>query len=378
MEQEQNTQPVYDLSGGTVHHEVFLRLTSKCPYAWSDSWPFRYEHVSEVFNHLEKQGVVPIKVEFNGDDSIQCVLRLSNGYATVNAGRGTVSVTAKFDSYSLLQTVQKELRGLFKPHSIEDINKDEIPVAFWAYGANGPFNFQRDLAAQRWEDIESNYSAATQKSLSHLMDPEFRPGRGGQLLLWHGEPGSGKTTAIRALAQSWKKWARLHYITDPDEFFGSRPDYMLQVMLQEEASPFDILDWDENSKRNDKDKEPLWRVLILEDAGELIQRDAKRQVGQALSRFLNSVDGLIGQGLRILTLVTTNEGLDSWHPAVMRYGRAMATIPFEALNSDEATKWLKEKGVEEKVGSTVLSDLYAKIEIGERNNGGPKKLIGFA
>ena len=28
----------------------------------------------------------------------------------------------------------------------------------------------------------------------------FVPGEGGRLLLWHGAPGSGKTSAVRALA----------------------------------------------------------------------------------------------------------------------------------------------------------------------------------
>ena len=48
--------------------------------------------------------------------------------------------------------------------------------------------------------------------------------------------------------------------------------------------------------------------------------DAKERTGQALSRFLNVVDGLIGQGLRLLVLVTSNEELGKLHPAVSRPG----------------------------------------------------------
>ena len=39
-----------------------------------------------------------------------------------------------------------------------------------------------------------------------------------------------------------------------------------------------------------------WRLLVLEDTGELLTPDAKTVIGQGLSRFLNVVDGLIGQG----------------------------------------------------------------------------------
>jgi hypothetical protein len=52
--------------------------------------------------------------------------------------------------------------------------------------------------------------------------------------------------------------------------------------------------------------------------------------------FLNVVDGLIGQGLRVLVLVTTNEELKSLHPAVARPGRAAANIEFHALSRHEA------------------------------------------
>jgi hypothetical protein len=52
--------------------------------------------------------------------------------------------------------------------------------------------------------------------------------------------------------------------------------------------------------------------------------DAKEQAGQGLSRFLNVVDSIIGQGLRVLILVTTNEPLRRLHPAVSRPGRCAA------------------------------------------------------
>ena len=42
----------------------------------------------------------------------------------------------------------------------------------------------------------------------------FRPSGSGQLLLWHGPPGTGKTSALRALARSWVSWCHVHYITD--------------------------------------------------------------------------------------------------------------------------------------------------------------------
>jgi hypothetical protein len=72
--------------------------------------------------------------------------------------------------------------------------------------------------------------------------------------------------------------------------------------------------------------------IILEDSGELLTVGAKERTGQALSRFLHVVDGLIGQGLRILILATSNEALGKLHHAVSRPGRCVNKISVSTLH----------------------------------------------
>jgi hypothetical protein len=104
-----------------------------------------------------------------------------------------------------------------------------------------------------------------------------------------------------------------------------------------------------------------WRVLILEDTGELLTPDAKAVIGQGLSRFLNVVDGLIGQGLRVLVLVTTNEPIRKLHPAVARPGRCAANIEFDSFSPEEASTWLEAQGAADGAGTSMtLAELYAR------------------
>ena len=118
-----------------------------------------------------------------------------------------------------------------------------------------------------------------------------------------------------------------------------------------------------------------WRLLVLEDTGELLTPDAKTVIGQGLSRFLNVVDGLIGQGLRVLVLVTTNEEIRKLHPAVARPGRCAANIAFGPLSNDEAAAWLAERDVEPSVdGATTIAALYA---LAENSGSQPKPSVGF-
>ena len=116
---------------------------------------------------------------------------------------------------------------------------------------------------------------------------------------------------------------------------------------------------------------------MLEDTGELLTPDAKSIIGQGLSRFLNVVDGLIGQGLRILVLVTTNEEIKSLHPAVSRPGRCAADIEFGPLSPEEAEIWLTARGIDgEPAESRLLASLYAAAEGFDPSR--PRASAGFA
>jgi hypothetical protein len=216
-----------------------------------------------------------------------------------------------------------------------------VPIVFWSYGPHGPSETTRSIDVPTWGDIRDNYPAPVAAQLERLMHPDYRPDGRGQLVLWYGEPGTGKTFGLRALGWEWREWCSFHYVTDPETFFG-RPDYMLHVILEDD----------------DEDEDKQWKLLILEDTGELLAADAKARTGQGLSRLLNVVDGIIGQGLRVIVLVTTNEELRKLHPAVSRPGRCLAKVEFVAFTTDEAQEWLARNGVEADAAGGTLASLF--------------------
>jgi len=98
--------------------------------------------------------------------------------------------------------------------------------------------------------------------------------------------------------------------------------------------------------------------------------------GQGLSRLLNLADGLLGEGLRVVVLVTTNEPLRRLHPAVVRPGRTWAEVEFGALAEEEASAWLAARGIERRVErATALAELFALAD-GRRL--AVRKELGFA
>jgi hypothetical protein len=293
----------------------------------------------------------------------------------------------------------EELRALLP--APEPVARHDVPVTFWTYTPNGPMPSVRPIAVPEWHEIEANYAAQTRAGLEAIMRG-FRPAHGGQLVLWHGEAGTGKTFALRALAWEWREWCQLHYIVDPDTFFGQRADYLMAVLTQPDelamglsmmraVHGFGPAVWtgqyavahaegpDEDDGEDAEGGAPPkhWRLLVLEDTGELLTPDARSLIGQGLSRFLNVVDGLIGQGLRVLVLVTTNEELRRLHPAVARPGRCAADIEFAPLSAEESAAWLRGRGVEaQPSGRGVLASLYAQLEGLDPNE--PRPSVGFA
>jgi hypothetical protein len=238
---------------------------------------------------------------------------------------------------------------------------NRIPITFWLDAKNRIRTVRRKLDVKPWSEIEGNYAGKTREQLASLM-AGFQPAKGGQLLLFHGQAGTGKTFAIRAIASEWRSWCDIDYVVDPDRFLGEA-QYLIEVLL---AGPQGTADEEEmqflqemmrgmRMSAADTGKAGRWRLIVLEDTGELLTADARERTGQSLSRLLNTVDGLIGQGLRTLILVTTNEPVRELHPAVARAGRCAASIEFLPLTAAEASTWL---GGDVPAAATI-ADLYA-------------------
>jgi hypothetical protein len=246
----------------------------------------------------------------------------------------------------------------------EDIPAGEakVPLVVWSAGramlqGGGRINA---LKVHPWQEIRPDYAPETGAALAGLFDG-FEPGERRPAVVAR-RPRHGEVARARGAR------ARVALVVrDP---LRGRPrgpardsDYLLSVTLHPVMRPC------------------AWKLVILEDTGELLTADASARTGHALSRLLNVTDGMLGQGSNTLFLITTNEPLQSFHEAVARPGRCASQVEFLPLSAAQGTERLRSHGAPQHPplsGPAALADLYAMLagdEVAPARRRGP---VGFA
>lgn len=229
---------------------------------------------------------------------------------------------------------------------------DGIFIHYTFFGEYGPDTITREISAPTWDEIHRNYAEPVRGKLAEIIEthPKDLPGKVGII---HGPPRTGKTYWLRSLARAWSEAAHITYIVDSAEFFKDA-GYMMKILLGADHG---------------KD---IWHVLLFEDAEEFITASAKATVGSALSKLLNLGDGLLGQGLNILFLFTTNVTVDKLHEALTGPGRCFATIEVPLLPAGQAAEWLRSHGSKITVsGDQPIGALYEILRKGEHTEPAP-------
>jgi hypothetical protein len=358
-------QQTYDIADGDLHMAIlFDRVLERAlRFRTFDSWVTRDGSLEEVVRLIDAE----ILYDSQQRDTDIVVLDLPHAvavlvlekrseatpivYTHVHAASRTAATLELARIRELLPAAEQPSAGL-------------INIGFWYRGPRGPRIVRRNVEALSWSEASRNYPRSTRDALQPSMHDAAAVFAAGRLVLWHGRPGTGKTSALRTLTRENRKSMSIEYVLDPEALFGSDAAYFINVLFNDSEDD----DGDECAPRS--------RVLVLEDCDELLSADAKDRSGQGLARLLNLVDGLIGQGLRVNVLITTNEPLGAFHPAVSRPGRCGAVVSFELFTQDEACEWLAQRGSEARAAGRVsLAELFAIRE--GRRPAEPREPIGF-
>ena len=237
----------------------------------------------------------------------------------VRSGSGSLFVsTADRASLDVVVAMLRERFSVTPP-------PEAMAIRSWAMGPHGPRADEVRHDFPRWETSRRNFPESTRSTVDELAALE-RPA-GGSIMVWHGAPGTGKTTAIRSLSRAWHGWCDLELIIDPEALFANA-GYLMNVLTSGAINGDD-------SDAEDRDAPQRWKLIVVEDCDDLLLRAAQSGSTGQLSRLLNVCDGLLGQELNVIVLFTTNAPLSAVHPAVLRPGRCLATVEFASFSASE-------------------------------------------
>ena len=201
--------------------------------------------------------------------------------------------------------------------------------------------------------IEENYN----DDLPDKQIVEFLNSDASGIAVFHGEPGTGKTTYIRNLISRISK-----------NFIYLNKDCLLRLG---ESSMVNLLIDNRDS------------IIVLEDCEEIISKDNGRST--CLTNLLNMSDGILGDSLKFKFICTFNVATSEIDPAIMRKGRMRVKYEFKKLAVEKTRRLLKKlypKGdganVEDFLNAKemTLADIYNfKIDNGSKAKN--SNAIGF-
>lgn len=172
------------------------------------------------------------------------------------------------------------------------------------------------------------------KDLPHEEIKKELESEGSGLMIFHGAPGTGKTSYLRGLLhESHREFIWL----DPKILSNMDSDSLLQIFAEYKNS-----------------------VVVLEDCEKLVQSRERRggQSSSEMNILLNLTDGILGDSFNLKFICTFNSGLDSIDTALLRNGRLKVKYEFKELEASRV------KALSEKIGKNVpemdmaLCDIY--------------------
>jgi hypothetical protein len=178
-------------------------------------------------------------------------------------------------------------------------------------------------------DLDVNYGTGFQKFHNELMQRFQTQTKG--LVLFHGQPGTGKTYYIRHLLRKMAGDRRKVVIYMPPNMVDHLVEPGFMTFLASE-----IEDWSNDG---------LFSVLLIEDAEPLL---AKRQEGvriQGVTNLLNMSDGLLNDMLNLQIICTFNVDLKKLDSALLRPGRLLARKEFKPLGVLDANLLAQRLGI---------------------------------
>ena len=220
-----------------------------------------------------------------------------------------------------------------------------------SFSPHGLHTYEIDLKKPKL-DLQKHYNDDIMMMHNSILKYLRQNNKSG-LILFHGVPGTGKSTYIRYLIHQLKK----KVIFMPPNFAKSLEAPEVTRLLIENANT----------------------IFVIEDAEDLlVSRDQFKN--SSISMLLNLTDGLLGESLGIQIIATFNTHVSNIDKALLRKGRLIGLYEFKPLSIEKSKILLTENGVTNTdiKQPMTLAYIYNTEQNEFTYNTNKRKSIGFA
>ncbi len=198
-------------------------------------------------------------------------------------------------------------------------------------------------------DIENNYNNDFSE-FNRKVNESINMKKSG-VIMFHGEPGTGKTSYIKSLISNNQE---IDFIFIQNDIVSTllKPNFISFLVRQKNS------------------------VLIIEDAEKVIASREDMTKNSVVSNILQLTDGLFSDFLNIKIICTFNTSLSNIDTALLRKGRLMAMYEFKKLDKEKTNKLLNRLGYEGQNEPLTISEIFNFEEKGYTP--AKKKKIGFS
>lgn len=320
-----------------------------------ETW--RLSELSKVGTYLDTIMIT------NADDTIFVALnsccKVQQGVFEVNKDiegftdpDGALDATRQVEIICIPQHVDKmaQIAKAIKESAAKSIVTADPQISIVSFSSSKGL-FLRQISMEDWptsseDDLALHYGDSMVPFHRALLNKLETTHRG--IMLFHGEPGNGKTFYIRRLTRELCQLGRKVVIVPRSIVEKIQEPQFTEFMLNEFHDQMDV---------------GQSAVFVVEDAEAMLQaRDDNPDTAACVSALLNLTDGILNDLFRIQVIATFNVDLSQIDTAVLRKGRLIARRDFERLDEYDAKRLALHLGVFDewkKVdGSMTLAEIY--------------------
>lgn len=271
------------------------------------------------------------------------------------------------DSSEKALEIAQKIEKFFKDFREDILNNDEEMHIKLLYNNNGrvEWRFLNISPRDSLKNIEDNYSKEFNNFVPEKMD-EFIKGDSGGIVIFRGEPGTGKSSYCKHLIMKYSNEA--DFLIVSQDTILSNPEGFRTFLI---SGGIDTVYSDKPKKQ----------IFLIEDCEKLlVERDSisGNSTSIILSDILNYSDGIVGDLVQSKFIFTFNTNLSKVDKALLRKGRMKLNYEFKKLKGEDLDNLLNKLGKtvseDTKRSGMSLADIY---NLEEESYIKDKRRIGF-